>query len=81
MPVMTGIEATKQIKMMQTKTSPGADVPIIACTADISSQATQDFYDSGVSHVLFKPVDKAKLAQALAAVQAHTKVEQPLTLV
>ncbi len=67
MPVMTGIDATKIIKE---EVSP--DVTIIACTADTSSESRQIFLDNGATDVIFKPINKKKLASVLGV---DTKAE------
>ncbi len=61
MPIMSGLEATKIIK---DKVSPNTNV--IACTADVSPDATREFLDCGASQVILKPFNKRKLLGALA---------------
>ncbi|MCL9779973.1 response regulator [Vibrio sp. S4M6] len=63
MPVMTGVEATKIIK---SHIAPTAN--IIACTADATIQANQEFLECGATDVILKPINKEKLLGALAKI-------------
>ncbi len=55
MPVMDGIEATRQIRLSQ------RTVPIIALTANVISSEHQKLINAGVNHVLLKPINDDEL--------------------
>lgn len=61
MPVMGGIEATQQIRALQN----GADLPIIAFTADTMSEDRERVFEAGADDLLAKPIDKQRLFGAL----------------
>lgn len=60
MPVMDGLEATRQLR------AAGFDMPIAACTANILPDALAGILEAGASHVLRKPIDRAELQNLLA---------------
>jgi len=60
MPDMDGIEAAQRIRRL------GADLPIVAMTADIFPERIADYLSAGMSDYLFKPVNQAQLALMLA---------------
>ncbi len=62
MPVMTGLEATRLIRVMQ---AGRAGVPIIMFSADATPEAIQEATDAGVSIFLPKPVEARKLYAAI----------------
>ena len=59
MPVMDGIEATRQIRLANTT------VPIIALTANVISSEHKKLFDAGVNHVLLKPINDTELSQTI----------------
>ncbi len=59
MPVMDGIEATRQIRL----TSP--DIPIIALTANVVSSEHSKLLEAGANHVLLKPINDQELYQTI----------------
>jgi two-component system, sensor histidine kinase RpfC len=62
MPVMNGLEATKLYRF----TSLGQPhVPIVALTADITPEVAQRCLDAGMDACLTKPVEPAKLLEAI----------------
>lgn len=63
MPVMDGVEASRVIRAGQTS----RDVPIIAVTANADMSRHGEFLAAGINEVLHKPVDFARLEQALKA--------------
>ena len=65
MPLMNGFEATKRILQMVHK-GEVVDVPIIACTAYEDSDNKQKCYESGMHHIIHKPVYLKQLKDALA---------------
>lgn len=59
MPVMDGIEATKQIRLTL------ADTPIIALTANVIDNEHQALLKAGTNQVLLKPIDDRKLCHSI----------------
>ncbi|WP_117236347.1 PAS domain-containing protein [Vibrio maerlii] len=64
MPVMTGTEAT-DIIISQVD----ADANIIACTADTSELARQEFINNGANAVIYKPLKKSAIEEVLMVSQ------------
>lgn len=65
MPVMDGMEATRQIRRLIQK-SGGKHVPIVALTADAESSTHDEALAAGLDEVLVKPADTETLRQAIA---------------
>ncbi|MEI6715549.1 MAG: ATP-binding protein [Verrucomicrobiota bacterium] len=65
MPVMDGLEATRQIRALEQKTS-GRRIPIIALTASAMHEQRQACFDADMDGVLTKPVTRASLQNALS---------------
>lgn len=65
MPVMDGLEATRQIRRTH-----GSDLPIIGLSASAFADEIQRALDAGMNAYLSKPVDLRELRRALAT--AHT---------
>ena len=63
MPVMGGLEATRQIRALTNHDR--ADVPIIAITANAMRGDDDDCYAAGMSGYVTKPIDSALLLQTL----------------
>jgi PAS domain S-box-containing protein len=61
MPVMGGIEAMSLIRGLQK----GADLPIIAFTADTMGEDRDRVFEAGADALLAKPIDKQQLFEAL----------------
>ncbi|MCH8537635.1 MAG: response regulator [Alkalimonas sp.] len=76
MPVMDGVEATRQLRTM------GYDVPIVALTADVLPEDKADFLQAGCCEVLTKPIDRAELYQTvqrlLQAGQQRQEASKPI---
>lgn len=64
MPVMGGVEATKQIKARGDRLS---EIPIVACTADAIADHQAEFRDAGMTGSVSKPIDLADLVNAIDA--------------
>ncbi len=58
MPVMDGIEATRQIRALDTKKR---QIPIIALTASIQADERQTYLDAGISAIIGKPFSLREL--------------------
>lgn len=73
MPVMGGIGATRQIRGLQN----GADLPIIAFTADTMSEDRDRVFEAGANELLAKPIDKHRLFELVHAVTHGRKQRLP----
>jgi CheY-like chemotaxis protein len=60
MPIMDGIEATRQIRQKK-----GRSVPIIALTANAQETVEAACYDAGMNYFLTKPFSRPQLQSAL----------------
>lgn len=65
MPVMDGLEATRQIRKQETGSN--RRIPIIAMTAHALAGDRQAALDAGMDHYLTKPIDRQKLMETLSA--------------
>ena len=72
MPVMDGMEATRQIRRLIQK-SGGSHLPIVALTADAEESTREEALAAGLDMVLVKPSDTETLRQAIAATTSHGK--------
>jgi len=63
MPVLDGIEATKQIRQFETQR-----VPIIALTANAQSAVEKACYEAGIDAFLTKPINRVELQATLERV-------------
>ena len=59
MPVMDGLVATKQLRMME------ISIPIIGLTGNALAEDQASFLEHGASVILTKPVDRKHLATVL----------------
>jgi len=76
MPVMDGLEATKIIRAMDDEKS---NIPILALTADISSENVRKYMDVGMNAVCTKPIEMQDLLMTinkLVSEDIHTLVSQ-----
>ena len=60
MPVLSGIEATREIR-----SRPGAQPLIVALTANAFDEDRQACLDAGMNDFLTKPIDRARLLECL----------------
>jgi CheY-like chemotaxis protein len=67
MPVMDGLEATKQIRSMQSLQGTRR-LPIVALTASALHEQRQACLDADMDGVITKPVTRKSLAEALASI-------------
>jgi CheY-like chemotaxis protein len=65
MPVLDGIEATRQIRALP---PPRGRVPVVALTADAMTGAREYYLEAGMDDYLAKPIRAAALLAKLAAV-------------
>jgi len=69
MPEMDGLEATRRIRAAEADLGRGA-TPIIALTANAFADDREECLAAGINGFLAKPLDRERLAAALAAIQA-----------
>jgi CheY-like chemotaxis protein len=66
MPGMDGLEATRRIRAIEAEHG-AARTPIVALTANVSAEDRDACLDAGMDDFLIKPLDRERLAAALAA--------------
>ncbi|MBT3196853.1 MAG: response regulator, partial [Gammaproteobacteria bacterium] len=64
MPVLNGIEATRQIRSLEQEHHL-PPVPVVAMTADVLEETRQKAFDAGCTHWLPKPITKIQLYETL----------------
>lgn len=64
MPVMAGLEATRRIRLWEARTHMGP-TPILALTAHAAGEGVRGSFDAGCNEHLTKPINKAKLLEAI----------------
>jgi len=69
MPRLDGIETTKRIRARETA-QPGRHTPILALTANTLVEDRYACFEAGMDGFLIKPLDREKLADALASLAA-----------
>lgn len=67
MPMMDGVEATKKVRQSDTNTF-NTNIPIIAVTAHVMQEERAQFIQAGMNEYVSKPVDSAKLLEAMRKV-------------
>jgi CheY-like chemotaxis protein len=65
MPVMDGLEATRRIRLWEARTHMGP-TPILALTAHAAGEGVRGSLDAGCNELLTKPINKAKLLEAIS---------------
>lgn len=63
MPVMDGLEATRQIRLFE---GHYAEIPIVAMTAHATQEHRKDSYDAGMNEHISKPVEPLELYRVLS---------------
>jgi CheY-like chemotaxis protein len=69
MPRLDGIETTKRIRAREAG-QPGRPTPILALTANALVEDRYACFEAGMDGFLIKPLDRDKLADALATLAA-----------
>jgi CheY-like chemotaxis protein len=69
MPQLDGIETTKRIRRLEAS-QPGRQTPILALTANALVEDRYACFEAGMDGFLIKPLDREKLADALANLAA-----------
>lgn len=62
MPIMSGPDATRQIRRMA---GPKAGIPIIALTADVMEENRRSYFEAGMAAFVPKPINPDELADAI----------------
>jgi len=73
MPVMGGIEATRQIRSHEKQFRPGTRVPILALTANVMNEFKQQCIAAGMDDFLTKPISRDLIFEALQNWSSPTK--------
>ncbi|MDE1463634.1 ATP-binding protein [Spartinivicinus poritis] len=73
MPVLDGIEATKQIRKLAGKKG---KIPIIALTANVMPEDKDLCLEAGMNGVITKPITKAKIASEIDRILSYETVEE-----
>jgi len=73
MPQLNGIEATKRIRILESG-DPGSRTPILALTANTLVEDRYACFEAGMDGFLIKPLDREKLAEALAGLVASRHI-------
>jgi len=73
MPQLNGIEATKRIRILESG-EPGGRTPILALTANTLVEDRYACFEAGMDGFLIKPLDREKLAEALAGLVASRHI-------
>jgi len=68
MPEMDGIAATRKIRKIP---GPKSEIPIVACTGDISGRHIREYEKIGMNSAMKKPIDKAELLEILKNCKDH----------
>jgi CheY-like chemotaxis protein len=73
MPQLNGIETTKEIRILEAG-EPGSRTPILALTANTLVEDRYACFEAGMDGFLIKPLDREKLAEALAGLVASRHI-------
>jgi len=73
MPQLNGIETTKRIRSMEAG-QPGHRTPILALTANTLVEDRYACFEAGMDGFLIKPLDREKLAEAIAGLAASRHI-------
>ena len=79
MPVMTGIEATHQIRAMEATTPSSSPVKIVALTANASVEIRNECFNSGMNHYISKPFNTRSIADAISQCRSGTFAHDDLS--
>jgi CheY-like chemotaxis protein len=73
MPQLNGIETTKRMRLLEAG-EPGSRTPILALTANTLVEDRYACFEAGMDGFLIKPLDREKLAEALAGLVASRHI-------
>jgi len=71
MPELDGLEAARRIRAAE---GDAERTPIVALTANAHAEDRQACLAAGMDDILMKPLDRARLAEALALVRASAPI-------
>jgi CheY-like chemotaxis protein len=69
MPQLNGVETTKRMRTLESGL-PGRRTPILALTANTLVEDRYACFEAGMDGFLIKPLDREKLAEAIAGLTA-----------
>jgi len=69
MPIMDGIEATRQIRNLDN--GKYANIPIVALTAGVSKKERDECFHAGMSDFIAKPIDRSLLEKVIHKIVNH----------
>lgn len=70
MPIMDGVEATRQIRNLDGEIR---NIPILALTANVMAKERERYLLAGMNDCLMKPIDWQQLSAAIARCEPHTR--------
>jgi CheY-like chemotaxis protein len=73
MPQLNGIETTKRMRTLESGL-PGRRTPILALTANTLVEDRYACFEAGMDGFLIKPLDREKLAEAIAGLTASRHI-------
>jgi len=73
MPQLNGIETTKRMRTLESGL-PGRRTPILALTANTLVEDRYACFEAGMDGFLIKPLDREKLAEAIAGLAASRHI-------
>ena len=65
MPVMDGLEATREIRLWEAASEPYRRVPVVALTAGALKEEKEKALEHGVDEFLTKPIETEKLQKSI----------------
>ena len=78
MPRMNGVEATREIRRRESK-SGRRRTPVIALSANVMAHQVSEYLAAGMDGFIAKPIDAARLFEAIEDAVAETNDQQSLT--
>ena len=76
MPVMDGLEATREIRRLESESGGMRHLPVIALTARAMAEDRAACCEAGMDDFVTKPIDRAELTRALERAAAVVNVVQ-----
>lgn len=77
MPVMDGLQATREIRSREATQHTNKPIPIIALTAGAQPSQQEECIQAGMNDFLSKPITKSNLQQALSKQLSHLYYQKP----
>lgn len=73
MPGMDGLETTQKLRQIEPY---GAQVPVVALTADVTQENIERCRATGMQEVLSKPINVEKLQETLSGIKGNKRIEE-----